>query len=149
MKIHLTLFCLFISFVCAAQTQSEKPKIEEKQKATANTSLPQTTPYEVEFTMVEEMPRSDFDYQDYIRNNTRYPYQAVQNKIEGVVYVNFQVGPDGLIRDVKVTKGLGYGLDEEAVRLISEMPAWIPGKQAGKPRAVRTVLPVRFKLANK
>jgi periplasmic protein TonB len=101
-----------------------------------------------EFTTVEQMPTSDYDFSAYLAKNIKYPSQASRDEISGVVYINFQVGPDGLIRDVKVTKGIGHGCDEEAVRVISKMPAWNPGKQGGRAVPVRCVVPVRFRLAN-
>ena len=101
-----------------------------------------------EFTMVEQMPVSDYNFNEYLSKNIKYPGEATRNEISGVVYVNFQVGPDGVIRDVKVTKGIGYGCDAEAVRVISKMPAWNPGKQGGRAVPVRCVVPVRFRLAN-
>jgi protein TonB len=101
-----------------------------------------------EFTMVEQMPVSDYNFNEYLSKNIKYPQTATRNEISGVVYVNFQVGPDGVIRDVKVTKGIGYGCDDEAVRVISKMPPWAPGKQGGRAVPVRCVVPVRFRLAN-
>jgi len=101
-----------------------------------------------EFTVVEQMPVSDYNFNEFLSKNIKYPGEATRNEISGVVYVNFQVGPDGVIRDVKVTKGIGYGCDVEAVRVISKMPAWTPGKQGGRAVPVRCVVPVRFRLAN-
>ena len=101
-----------------------------------------------EFTVVEQMPVSEYNLNEYLSKNIKYPAEAQRNEISGVVYVNFQVGPDGVIRDVKVTKGIGYGCDNEAIRVVSKMPAWVPGKQGGRAVAVRCVVPVRFRLAN-
>lgn len=101
-----------------------------------------------EFLTVEQMPEPAYNYLKFLADNIKYPSEASRNEISGVVYINFQVGPDGNIRDVKVTKGIGYGCDEEAVRVVSKMPAWTPGKQGGRAVPVRCQIPVRFRLAN-
>ena len=99
-----------------------------------------------EFTVVEQMPEAGYNFLKFMADNIRYPGEASRNEISGTVYINFQVAPDGSIRDVKVTKGIGYGCDEEAVRVVSKMPPWQPGKQGGRSVPVRCQLPVKFKL---
>jgi protein TonB len=101
-----------------------------------------------EILIAEVMPESDYNYNDFLSKNLKYPPDAIRNEISGVVYVNFQVGADGQIRDVKITKGIGYGCDAEAIRVISRMPPWVPGKQGGRPVPVRCVMPVRFRFSN-
>lgn len=83
----------------------------------------------------------------YIGKNLKYPEQAVEEGIEGVVYVTFVVEVDGSITGVKVLRGIGGGCNEEAVRVVSGMPNWTPGMQAGKPVRVKYNLPIRYKLA--
>ena len=56
------------------------------------------------------------------------------------------MGPDGKVRDVKVLKGIGFGCDEEAMRVASLMPDWKPGRQGGRAVSVRFTMPVRFKM---
>ncbi|MBL7945807.1 MAG: energy transducer TonB [Flavobacteriales bacterium] len=83
----------------------------------------------------------------YIGKNLKYPQQAVEEGIEGVVFVTFVVEVDGRITGVTVLRGLGGVLDKEAVRVVSGMPNWMPGKQNGKAVRVKYNLPIRFKLA--
>ncbi|MEZ4776685.1 MAG: TonB family protein [Bacteroidia bacterium] len=78
----------------------------------------------------------------------RYPLEAKNNNIEGVVYVRFIVNPDGSLSNAKVVKGVGHGCDEEAIRLISLMPKWIPGEQDGTKVAVYKTIPITFRLLN-
>ena len=80
----------------------------------------------------------------YLGKNIKYPSLALRNQVEGKVFVNFVVGPSGQITDVKVTKGIGSGCDEEAVRVIKNMPAWAPGKQNGRAVSVSYTVPVTF-----
>ncbi|UOQ73783.1 energy transducer TonB [Hymenobacter cellulosilyticus] len=80
----------------------------------------------------------------YMQRNLRYPKQALTNAVSGKVFVSFTVQADGSISDVQVMKGLGYGTDEEATRVVSSMPAWTPGRQNSRPVAVRYTLPITF-----
>ncbi len=78
----------------------------------------------------------------------KYPSQARRLRVEGKVFVEFVIGKDGKITEVKAVKGIGAGCDEEAVRIIQNSPPWNPGRQRGKPVRQRMVLPIIFKLAN-
>ncbi len=60
----------------------------------------------------------------YIRRALRYPPQALQRKLSGKVFVTFVLGTTGKVQDVHVSRGLGYGLDDEALRVVWLMPAW-------------------------
>jgi protein TonB len=82
----------------------------------------------------------------YIGKNLKYPEQAVEEGVEGVVFVTFVVEADGKITGVKVLRGIGFGCEEEAVRVVRGMPNWTPGKQLGKPVRVKYNLPIRYKL---
>ena len=76
----------------------------------------------------------------------KYPKQARRMGTEGRVFVQFVVGKDGSLTDIKVLKGIGAGCDEEAIRALKEMPKWNPGKQRGRPVFQRMSIPVFFKL---
>ncbi|MCP4552596.1 MAG: energy transducer TonB [Bacteroidetes bacterium] len=82
----------------------------------------------------------------YLSSNINYPTMARESGIQGTVYVTFVVERDGSVTDVKITRGIGGGCDEEAVRVIRGMPKWIPGRQRNKPVRVQFNLPVRFTL---
>jgi TonB family protein len=101
------------------------------------------------FVVVEQMPMfpgGENAMVTWITSNLKYPGKAVKDKIEGNVTVNFLVTGAGKIKNVKVLKAVNPLLDEEAVRVISSMPDWIPGSQAGKQVAVQMQVPVEFKL---
>lgn len=70
------------------------------------------------------------DYQDYVKNNLVYPQSAVANKIEGEVTVSFRIANDGTPYDFQVEKSLGFGCDEELIKLISNGPKWTPPASA-------------------
>lgn len=82
----------------------------------------------------------------FIRRNYRYPREAQNSNIEGKVYVQFVVNADGRITDPRVIKGIGGGCDEEALRLVSMMPNWVPGQQSGQPVASFHAIPITFRL---
>ena len=77
-----------------------------------------------------------------------YPPQALRMGIEGKVFVQFVVNKDGSFSDLTVVKGIGFGCDEEAVRVLSEAPPWQPARQRGRPVRQRMVLPILFKIHN-
>ena len=104
---------------------------------------------EVIFQVVEEMPKYPGGLQEamvFIGKNIKYPVEAQQAKIEGRVIVRFVVGRDGSVSDVEVMRGVSPELDAEAVRVVSMMPKWIPGKQRGKAVAVKYTMPIMFRL---
>ena len=83
-------------------------------------------------------------YKTHIEENLNYPEEAKKANIKGKVYVQFYINEDGSISDVTVARGIGYGCDQEAVRLIKLSPKWKPAKKNGKPIRERMVLPVSF-----
>ena len=83
--------------------------------------------------------------QRYMQKNLRYPSLALRNNIEGKVYISFTVMADGSVADVQVLKGLGYGTDEEAARVVKNMPAWKPGQQNKHAVSVRYTMPITFR----
>lgn len=97
-------------------------------------------------TFVEQMPEFNGDLYQYISKNINYPVEAKENKIEGRVIVQFNVEKDGSISNASILKKMEWGMDEETLRVINNMPNWKPGKQNGKTVRVRYTLPVSFKL---
>ena len=101
------------------------------------------------FGIVETMPMfrgGEQKLMEFIGNNVVYPKEAIEAGIEGRVFVEFYIEKDGTVCDAKVLRGIGYGCDEEALRVIGLMPKWSPGKQRGKAVRVRYTLPINFKL---
>jgi len=99
------------------------------------------------FRVVEEEPSFPGGNEalfKYLENNTIYPAISKVSGIQGTVHVTYVVEPDGSISNVKILKGIGGGCDEEALRVVKNMPKWEPGKQRGKPVRVQFNLPIRF-----
>ncbi len=101
------------------------------------------------FTIVEESatPKGGMAaFYKHVKDKIKYPPQARRMGIEGRVFVEFVIGKDGALSEVRAIKGIGAGCDEEAVRIVMSSPAWNPGKQRGKPVKQRYTLPIIFKL---
>lgn len=101
------------------------------------------------FDVVEELPSfpgGQGALMQWLRDNIEYPVIAAENGIEGRVIVQFVVSKSGSISNVNVVRGVDPSLDKEAVRVVSNMPNWTPGKQNGTTVNVRYTLPVTFKL---
>ena len=81
----------------------------------------------------------------FIYKHIKYPTIALENGIEGRVFVRFTVNKEGLIQDAQILKEPGGGLGKEVLRVIKMMPKWKPGKQGVHPVKVQYTLPVEFK----
>ncbi|MCA8829375.1 energy transducer TonB [Hymenobacter pini] len=84
-------------------------------------------------------------FQKFLRKELKYPDEALRKGVSGRVFVRFVITDEGRIRDVEVVKGLGSGLDEEALRLVRIMPWWTPGRISGRPVWVSYTLPIIFR----
>ena len=84
----------------------------------------------------------------YFQENTRHSTEAIKLKIEGRIFTTFIVEKDGDLSHIQILKGIGYGYDEEAIRLLDEMPLWKPGKSFGKIVRVQYNQPVNFSSLN-
>jgi len=116
------------------------------------------TPVEVEeeeveeqqiFQVVEEQPEFPGGMSEcmkWLGKNIKYPTISQENGVQGRVIVQFVVNRDGSIVDAVVARGVDPYLDKEALRVVSMMPKWKPGKQRGKEVRVRFTLPVMFRL---
>ena len=121
--------------------------LEEAMKAEKQKK--ETPQEEVIFQVVEQMPEFPGGMQkamEFLGKNIKYPVAAQEAKIEGRVIVQFVVGRDGSVSDAKVMRGVNPELDAEAVRVVSIMPKWNPGKQRGKAVAVKYTMPIMFRL---
>lgn len=85
---------------------------------------------------------------EYLQNNVNYPQVEKEEGVSGAVYVSFVIGSDGKVQDVKILSGIanGPGCNKEALRVVSSMPNWTPGKQDGRAVPVQYSLPIKFVL---
>lgn len=127
--IHL-LFLLLLSAtpICESFAQKNKDKI-----------------------VMPEFPGGEAELHKYITSQLQYPFDALVNKESGEVLIAFSIGMDGYISGVRVVRSVSESLDAEAVRVVSTMPPWIPGKKNGRPVRAEMTIPINFKVnyANK
>ena len=99
------------------------------------------------YSFADQMPAPNFDMNTFLSISLRYPENARDADISGRVIVRFVVEKDGSVTHFQILKGPGFGLNDEAMRVVRLMPKWIPGKKNGE--AVRTyfTLPISFKLS--
>ncbi len=101
------------------------------------------------YDVVEDMPTfvgGEGALRDYIEDNIKYPEDALKSGIEGRVIVRFEVCSDGSIDRVAVVRGVDKTLDKEAIRLVENMPKWIPGRHNDVDVNVYYTLPITFRL---
>ncbi|KAA0989251.1 TonB family protein [Dyadobacter aurulentus] len=125
----------------------EKPKKKLPAKSSAATVTRSKTENKAVYHVVEESPRfpgGTLAMESWVSNNMQMPEAASRSFISGAVRVSFVVNADGTREDVQVVRGLGYGCDEEAIRLVKAMPRWIPGRTAGSSVRVRTIAAISF-----
>ena len=85
--------------------------------------------------------------ENYVVRSIEYPQQAIDNSIEGIVNVKFEVDEKGNISNVStVGNKIGYGLEEEAIKVVSDMPKWKPGQVKGKNVKTWRTLPINYRL---
>ena len=101
------------------------------------------------YDVVEQMPSfpgGSSALFEYLANNIIYPADAENNGIQGRVVCTFVVEKDGSITHICVASSVFSSLDEEAIRVIANMPKWIPGRQNGSTVRVKYTVPVTFRL---
>lgn len=136
------------------------PSVEELIITTENRDVNDTVVYEEQtepdippepqiFIKVEEdpeFPGGEKALLEFIGRNTVYPSEAIDNNVEGRVFLKFVVNPDGSVGRIEILKGVDHLLDKEAIRVISTLPGFRPGKQGGVPVPVWYSVPVLFRL---
>ena len=113
-------------------------------------TLEKNPDYAIPFASVEEKPGFDGgdanEFSKWVATQIVYPENAVADKIEGRVVLQFTIDKEGAVKDVTVLRGVNPALDAEAVRVVSSSPNWTVGSQNGIPVNVKYVFPVVFKI---
>lgn len=129
----LIIMLLLACFNCKAQTDSTQNR---SQVDTININTEE----------MPEFPGGETKLFKYISKSIKYPRYEAEKGISGTVYVYYEINEEGKVQNAKVSKGIngGAGLDQEALRVIQNMPIWKPGKINGRPTIVKFTMPVRF-----
>ena len=121
---------------------------QENSNSLSNSPIAQGLALEREFIDVTdkspEFPGGNKAMHLFIRQNIRMPRNFLESGISGKVFVTFIINKKGELSEVSVLKGIGFGCDLEAVRLVESMPRWIPAERDGKPIRIRFNLPISF-----
>lgn len=165
------LFVGMMVFASASIARSEKIRTLVKQTEKPIAQTPDTEPIKISpvqiimpqdtakpvtddvvYTTVNKNPEFIGGFEalyKYLGQNIKYPEQAQKEKIQGRLFIKFIVEKDGSISSPIILKSLGYGCDEEAIRVITQMPKWQAGSQNGKPARVYFTMPINFSLDEK
>lgn len=106
----------------------------------------------VDFTEAGQLPQfpgGGQGFAKFLSEHIRYPAEARANKITGRVFARFIVEKDGSLSDIKILRGLGFGTEEETLRVLKLSPRWTAGTKAGKPVRVTYTIPVSYELGTK
>lgn len=105
----------------------------------------------MDFTSVDtppSFPGGLEKFYTFIGKSVKYPAEAVKNNVQGKVFLSYIVEKDGSLSEVQLAgKKLGYGTDEEAIRVLQLSPKWNPGLMNGKPVRVKYHIPISFTLS--
>ena len=130
--------------VSAETNDADPPEIWEP------TTLPPEDIDEPDFYIVvekdPEFPGGEIARLKYLRDNVKYPQAAREAGIQGIVYLSFIIEASGTVSNVEVLRGIGGGCDEEAVRVVKNMPKWSPGEQRDQKVRVQYSLQIKFTL---
>jgi len=146
LKRAILLLCV-MACVFSANAQSVKDKVAAEPSTKDTISVRQSG--DVIFEDYWQMPSfrgGQEALKEYLRANVHYPESLAETCVQGRVVVSFVVEKDGSISEPKVVKSLDPALDAEALRVVSNMPKWIPGKEFGQSIRVKYYIPVSFRL---
>lgn len=152
----VVLIAILVSALPINSVNAQKQTPEKQNVSKTANQETQKKPAEVTeediFQVVEKMPEYPGGEQAralYMVNSIKYPDAARKSGLQGTVYVTFVIEKDGEVTNVKVLRGIGGGCDEEAVRVVKNMPKWKPGEQKGEPVRVQFNVPIKFALSDK
>lgn len=128
-----------------------KLKLKKESTEIKTEPQPETPAREEIFVGVESQPYfpgGEREMYKFLAMNINYPAAAARANVQGRVTLQFVIEKDGSVTQPKVLKGIGFGADEEAVRVVSSMPKWMPGIQNGRSVRVYYTIPIMFVLSD-
>ena len=146
-KVLLTLPVFALLILLNTQCDNVKPNEGKQQTPAAEVETVQDSIYRVSDAM-PEYPGGPNEMMRYIQENIKYPQSAIDNKIEGRVFVTFVVEKDGSISNTAVLRGIDKECDAEALRVVSSMPKWNPGQHKGEVVRTQFTIPIIYKFNN-
>lgn len=139
-----TLFALLpLLFICAITFAQSNDTLK------INDSQSDSLEFVIVAEVLAQFPGGQEACIEFIKNNIKYPEEALTKGTSGTVYVSFVVEKDGSLTEITVLRGIGSGCDEEALRIVRLMPKWIPATYQGIIVRQKLNMPIRFFLKNK
>lgn len=146
------LFIATAAFLLAAGTAQSAQAHSENAVAPSPTpdavmlpSAPDDQPIYNKVDVMAEFPGGAAKLMEFLMKNMKFPQEALKEKVDGRVMVQFVVETDGSLTQAKVVKSLHPACDAEALRVIKQMPRWTPAKVKGKMVRSRFTIPVLFR----
>ena len=163
--LHTVLFIIMLGSIQVKASVGLQTQFNGYIQITNLDTIPNDIFDDITFQVVEEMPRfpgcegeitleakskcSSRKMLEFIYANINYPEEARKNNIQGTIMIRYVITKTGNLRDIEVVRSIGGGCDEESLKVVQNMPKWIPGKQRGKNVNVQFNLPIKFKLDKK
>ena len=124
-----------ILLLACIQTGAQSPK-KINRGITATEARKRYTP--------PHFPGGDAALVTFLRNRMRYPRLARENELQGMVHLSFFINEQGQPEDIRITRDIGGGCGAEAVRVVKQMPQWLPATYGGRKVRAWYELPVSF-----
>ena len=144
---------IVLLFSCGESEREEATSTANSNIESAETRAESSAPKKVftgkVYDIVEQMPSfpgGPAELMKWLSSHVQYPAIAIESCIQGRVIVAFIVEPDGSVSNAKLMRSIDPSIDQEALRVVRQMPKWIPGKQNGAAVRVKYNVPVTFKL---
>lgn len=146
MNIHIVMlfFTLLVFFINPFRADAQTCRMSVGHCSEGVTSFMEVFEYDY-VDIKPEFPGGGQSMLNFINKTRHYPSEAYASGIEGRVTCSFVVNSDGSITNISILKGVEESLNEEAVRILSQMPSWIPGKMNEHPVPVRVIYAVPFR----
>ncbi|WDF60113.1 M56 family metallopeptidase [Flavobacterium sp. KACC 22758] len=129
-----TAICGLILFIFSTKTTAQTNSLKDQNDFKVS--------YDTTSVNEPQFPGGITEFYKFIGKNFKMPAEASKNKVQGKVLMEFMIEKDGSLSEIKVKKDLGYGLVEEAVRVLRLSPKWIPATENGEPVRVSYGLPI-------
>jgi TonB family protein len=130
----------------STRTENKVMGADEVSKVELNSGLQRSNHFFKAIDTMPEFPGGTKALNDFLKKNLHYPAIAIENQIEGTLFISFIVEENGETSSVTILRSLDSSCDEEALRVVGSMPDWKPGYKEGKPVRVQINLPIKFQL---
>lgn len=146
MNIHALTLIAVSAVAMATSHNAFSQTCKVRSNSSVNGCTVYTEVYEYDYVdQKPEFPGGRNSMINFINSTRQYPSEAYENGIEGRVTCSFVVNPDGKVSHIQVLKGVESSLNQEAIRIVSAMPDWSPGKIAESPVPTRVVCCIPFR----